>query len=331
MGADEEGQEMVARVAIVAPGSMGAAVGAHLRAHGAHVSTYLAGRSAQTAERARAAGLAVAADEVELVRGADVFLSIVPPRAAAETARLIAAAMEQSSAAPIYADCNAVAPETVRAIGRTIAAAGAQFIDASIVGGPPRPGTSGPRFYASGPDVSGLLRLREHGLDLQPVGPEIGQASALKMCYAMWTVGTHVLATELLIAAALAGVEDPLLAGFRESEPSFEPYWNILDPLLRWKPGTSELGARLAERWDVSPDGRVWTFSLRRGIQFREPYSELTSLDVALTFERFREAADAAPNAVEWANVEKIEALDRYTVRITLRDPRDLVRPPTRA
>ena len=103
-----------ARVAIVAPGSMGAAVGAHLRAHGASVSTCLAGRSASSAERARAAGLTVVADEVELVRTADLFLSIVPPGGAAETAQRIAAAMRRAGAAPVYVECNALAPETAR-------------------------------------------------------------------------------------------------------------------------------------------------------------------------------------------------------------------------
>jgi len=315
----------VTTVAIIAPGSMGAAVGAHLRAHGADVSTCLAGRGAQSAERAHAAGLTIVADDVELVRTADMFLSIVPPRAAAETADRIAAAMGQSGTAPLYADCNAVAPETARAIGRTIAATGAPFVDASIFGGPPRPAIAGPTFYACGPDVSRLMRLRDYGLDVRPVGPEIGQASALKACYAAWITGTHALAAELLTAAALAGVSDSLLAAFREMEPAFEPYWNVLDPLLRWKPGTTELDPRLAERWEISPDGRVWTFTLRRGIQFRKPWSELTSEDVKLSFDRFRASAGGRLHAGEWANVETVEALDRYTIRITFRDPRDLV------
>jgi 3-hydroxyisobutyrate dehydrogenase-like beta-hydroxyacid dehydrogenase len=211
------------KVAILSPGSMGAAVGAHLRSHGASVSTCLIGRSVSSADRARAAGIGVVADEVELVGSADVFLSIVPPGAAAETAERIAAAMRRAARAPVYAECNAIAPETARAIGRTVGAVGAPYVDAGIVGGPPRPGGSGPRFYASGPELSGLLSLRAHGLDVRPVGSEIGQASALKMCYAMWSKGSAALAVQLLVAARLTGVSEALLAQFHESDPEFIP------------------------------------------------------------------------------------------------------------
>src|SRR4029077_3104512 len=95
-----------------------------------------------------------------------------------------------------------------------------------------------------------------------------------------------------LAAAALAGVVEPLLAQLRESDPGFLPYWNVLEPLLQSKPGSCA-GRSLVERWDLSSDGRVWTFALRRGIQFRIPYSELTSEDVKFSFERFREVARA--------------------------------------
>lgn len=98
-------------------------------------------------------------------------------------------------------------------------------------------------------------------------------------------------------------------------------YWNIFDHLVRWKPGSTDLEPDLAERWDISQDGRVWTFFLRKGVQFHKGYGELTSEDVKFTFDRFQDKALASPNAGDWANVEKIETPDRYTVRITLRDP----------
>lgn len=313
---------MAARVAILSPGSMGSAVGVHLRAHGAEVSTCVEGRGLGSVERVRAAGLTLVPDLVELVRSADIVLSIVPPHAASETAARVAAAMRAAAKAPAYADCNAVTPQTVRAIGETIAVVGAPFVDASIVGGPPRPGTAGPRFFGSGPDAPALARLRDHGLDVHVVGPEIGQASALKMCCAAWAAGTQALATELLVAGALSGVMGPLLAQLRQTDPGFLPYWNILEPLLRWTPGGGDSCAGVLERWEASPDGRTWTLALRRGVQFRIPFSELTSEDLRATFERFRESAADPESPGEWGNVERVEALDRYTVRVTLRDPR---------
>ena len=207
------------------------------------MSTCLAGRSASSAERARAAGLTVVADEVELVRTADLFLSIVPPGGAAETAQRIAAAMRRAGAAPVYVECNALAPETARAIGRTVTGAGIPYVDAGIVGGPPRPGGTGPRFYTSGPDLSGILALRGHGLDVRPVGSEIGQASALKMCYAMWSKGSAALAVQLLVAAKMTGVSDALLAQFRDSDPEFAP------DMERRLPGMPPKADRWSPRW----------------------------------------------------------------------------------
>ena len=63
-------------VAVIAPGNMGAAVGARLVAQGLEVLTSLAGRSPASAERAAAAGMRPAAD-AEIAQ-ADFLLSIVP-------------------------------------------------------------------------------------------------------------------------------------------------------------------------------------------------------------------------------------------------------------
>jgi L-threonate 2-dehydrogenase len=131
-------------VAIIAPGEMGHAVGARLRAHGARVITYLAGRSKRSVTRAQIAGMEVIADQADLVRQAEIFLSIVPPAAAAGLAGQMAEAIRRVDASVTYVDCNAVSPTTTEAVGRTIADAGARFIDAGIIGSPPTPGTPDP-------------------------------------------------------------------------------------------------------------------------------------------------------------------------------------------
>jgi 3-hydroxyisobutyrate dehydrogenase-like beta-hydroxyacid dehydrogenase len=66
-------------VAIMAQGTMGAGVGKRLHESGADVRTLLVGRSAESAERARAAGMQPMADKTALLDGADFFLSILPP------------------------------------------------------------------------------------------------------------------------------------------------------------------------------------------------------------------------------------------------------------
>jgi len=74
----------------------------------------------------------------------------------------------------------------------------------------------------------------------------------------------------------------------------------------------------LAERWEVSADNKVWTFFLRRGVEFHRGYGEVTSDDVKFTFERVRSNNSGSLYAEGYADIEKIEALDRYTVRFHL-------------
>ena len=71
--------------AVIAPGAMGAAVGARLVEHGAVVWTVLEGRSPASAARAQTAGML--SIDARQIGEADVMLSIVPPGAASALAR----------------------------------------------------------------------------------------------------------------------------------------------------------------------------------------------------------------------------------------------------
>jgi len=206
-------------VGIVSPGDMGHVVGQVLLEHGLRVITSLHGRSPRTYQLAQEAGIVDVETEQALVEEADIVLSILVPAQAEEAALRIATALEQTGADLLYADCNAIAPATVQKIATIILKAGGRFVDASIIGPPPRqPGTT--RFYASGPDVDiqKFAQLSQFGLDVPVLGTEIGQASAIKMCYAALTKGTTALCTELLTAAQALGVADALDAEFQKSQ-----------------------------------------------------------------------------------------------------------------
>ena len=121
-------------VAVIAAGAMGSAVGRRLAAHGVTVLTSLCGRGAATERRAREAGMTPVADD--RLAGADVILSILPPAAALPFAERMA---PQLCGRPgLFVDCNAVSPDTVLRIGTVIAASGAAFLDAGIIGTPQR-------------------------------------------------------------------------------------------------------------------------------------------------------------------------------------------------
>jgi 3-hydroxyisobutyrate dehydrogenase-like beta-hydroxyacid dehydrogenase len=208
----------MAVVAIVAQGMMGAGVGRRLDESGAEVRTLLSGRSAESAARAAAAGMRPMADEAALLLGADFFLAILPPGEAEALARQLAPTLSSLDRKPVYVDCNAVSPKTAIAIGRSIAPTGADFVDAGIIGGPPRPGYS-PTIYASGPQARQTAVLRDWGIDWRVIDGPIGAASALKMSYAGITKGTTAIASAMLLGAARFGCGEALIAELSESQP----------------------------------------------------------------------------------------------------------------
>ena len=237
-------------IAVLGTGNMGHAVGRALRHRGPRVITALDGRSDRSREIAELAGIEDRGDVTTLIREADIVLSILPPRAAAEFAGEAASAMASSRNAPTFVDCNAVSPESAQAIAQLFLDTDAAFVDVGIVGGPPGE-NSVPRFYASGPDVQLIAVLNGMGIELKDMGGMIGDASALKMCYAAMTKGTLALHTAVLVAAERLGLSLPLIAEFESSQPSVLESMRIRVPWLatdaeRWIREMEEIAATFA-------------------------------------------------------------------------------------
>lgn len=204
-------------VAILSPGDMGHSVGHVLVDHGMKVLTCLQGRSERTKALAHKSGIKEVPSYGQLVHDVDILLSILVPAQAVNAATDVAGAIRESRKSIIYVDCNAVSPQTKKQIGQIIMGAGSQFVDVGIIGSPPgRRGAT--KFYASAPRLDEFKSLAEYGLDIRPVGTEIGLASGLKMTYAALTKGFTAISTELLVAAQQMGLYDALTTELRESE-----------------------------------------------------------------------------------------------------------------
>jgi len=193
-------------IGIVSPGFMGAALGGALRDGGGRVVTTLEGRSARSGRLAEAAGLEVLDTLDDVLVAAEVILVVTPPDVASGVARRVAEAAGRTSAHPLVADLNAIAPTTVAAIGATLAGAGLDLVDGSISGPPPST-----RPYLSGPRAAEIAALPWR--DVSPIvlpGPT-GQASAVKMCTASVYKGTTAVVTQALRAADHYGVLDQVM------------------------------------------------------------------------------------------------------------------------
>ncbi|WP_025373361.1 ABC transporter substrate-binding protein [Advenella mimigardefordensis] len=132
-------------------------------------------------------------------------------------------------------------------------------------------------------------------------------------------------------SASPAGFDIAQYAAVTDSEASAATVYN---GLVAFKRGSTEVIPALAEKWDISADGLVYTFHLRRGVKFHTtrfftPTRELTADDVVYTFERmmskehpFRKAYPADfPYFTDMGldkNLKSVEKVDDHTVKFTL-------------
>jgi 3-hydroxyisobutyrate dehydrogenase-like beta-hydroxyacid dehydrogenase len=157
---------------------------------------------------------------LDAVMEADLLLSIVPPANALAFAEQTAFALKSARRKPVFADCNAVSPATVRHIHAVVSATGAEFVDAGIIGSPPVPGGKGPHLYASGESAPKLSVLCDHGLDLRVLKGPVGAASALKMAFAGISKGSIAIVAAMILAAERSGSAEALRQELSESEQS---------------------------------------------------------------------------------------------------------------
>jgi 3-hydroxyisobutyrate dehydrogenase-like beta-hydroxyacid dehydrogenase len=240
----------IEHVAILSPGDMGAGIGGVLRKSGLDVLTCLDGRSNLTRLRALESDIREVGFMDDVVKEADIILSVLPPGDAVPIAERVARSLGRVRTGVTYVDCNAISPQTSKRIEAVITGAGASYIDAGIIGGPPSGPDSGTRFFCSGPDTSAFEALGGHGLDVRVVGPDIGQASGLKMVYAASTKGTTALWTELLAAARALGLDDALgreLESSRIAAQVMRAIPSMPRRSRRWVAEMEEIAATFAE------------------------------------------------------------------------------------
>ncbi|MFN3283544.1 MAG: ABC transporter substrate-binding protein, partial [Pseudothermotoga sp.] len=96
---------------------------------------------------------------------------------------------------------------------------------------------------------------------------------------------------------------------------------NVFETLVAYDADVKEIHPLLAESWEVSPDLKEWIFKLRKGVHFQkgkfQDGREMTAEDVKYSFER---EISISP-MVRIYMVDRVEVLDKYTVKIILKYP----------
>jgi len=271
-------------VAVLHPGEMGTAIATGVRAGGHRVVWSSEGRSRATHQRAELAGLDAVADLASAVLVADVILSVCPPDAAFD----VAVAVADLGFSGVYVDANAVAPSTAGRIALRVAAAGADYVDAGIIGGP-----SAPRLFLAGAracEVADLFPVEKPVtpvvLNTQAGGTEeVYAASALKMVYAAWSKGTTALLVAVAAAADGLGVASALHEEWARSQPG-----------LQARLAASAGVARKAWRWEGEMNEIAETL---RGVGLPDGFH----LAAAEIYARMAEFKDAEPPSAQLQDV----------------------------
>ena len=126
-----------------------------------------------------------------------------------------------------------------------------------------------------------------------------------------------------------AAPRDTIVLGTTDKITTLDPansydYWtwfvfqNTAQALVGFKPGTTEIIPQLATSWTVSPDGKAYTFKLRRGVTFTDG-APFNAQAVKFSFDRALKlkGPEGAVGLIE--NIQAVSVVDPYTVRITLK------------
>lgn len=207
----------IQKIGIISPGAMGISVAATMQNSGFDVYWASAGRSADTIARAEEHNLLDAQTTANLCATCDAIVSVCPPHTAVSIAEEVIA----TGFTGIYLDANAIAPHKAKHIAELMGAAKITFVDGSIIGGPAwEPQRTW--LYLSGEQAELAASFFAAGpLETAVIGTEIGQASALKMCFAAYTKGTTALLSMIVAGAEAMGVRASLEAQWSRNGSDF--------------------------------------------------------------------------------------------------------------
>ena len=282
------------------PGEMGVAVASALIAGGWSVCSHLESRSPASRAAAEATGITQLGSLDEVVAAVDLVISLVPPAAAEEVARAVAAAARDTGRQPMYLDLNSVAPDTVKSVANALAASGLECTDGAFVGSAADLGghTS---LYLSGPRAAELVATLPESLHATRLGGEVGSASAFKLAFAGFNKSLVALFLEVMGAAELTGKPAELLSCLRAFYPG------TIETVERLLPSYPKHAARRAVELD---ELARWLESERRDPAWAEAARDTLSRYAALSIDGERRWTFAEALAAWFSGAPRWQAGD---------------------
>jgi peptide/nickel transport system substrate-binding protein len=135
----------------------------------------------------------------------------------------------------------------------------------------------------------------------------------------------------LALMAGSAWAKDSVTIAMQLEPPHLDPtsaaaqaidsvvYSNIFEGLTRFM-GDGSVVPGLAESWEISEDGTVYTFKLRSGVTFHDG-SAMDAEDVKFSFDRARAEDSTNAQKALFAGITAVDVVDPQTVQVTLDAP----------
>jgi 3-hydroxyisobutyrate dehydrogenase-like beta-hydroxyacid dehydrogenase len=205
------------KVGFLGFGEVASAFSGWLKEAGVEVYTSLKNRSVKTQVLAEDCGVNTCKDNKTLAEISDILISAVTPAEAVNVAREVGKHVKG-----IYVDVNNISPGTAKeALGYI---ENGKTVDAAIIGGIKKEGIQ-VQIVASGSYAEQFSSLKQYGLNIKVISPDLGKAKTLKMLRSSYTKGVSALLLESLYSAYQMGLDEELMKclestecpGFRES------------------------------------------------------------------------------------------------------------------
>lgn len=214
--------ERIQRVAIIGFGEVGSIFSTDLTKQGIEVSVYdILLRSkrhrARLFEKARSCGVKCVPNFRQCVSDAALVISAVTASSALEVAKHAGPILNSSQ---VFLDINSVSPETKSKAARLIQRNDAKFVEAAVMAAVPGPRLKVPMLLGGNHAVAASKLLGAIGMNAKALSPQIGLASAVKMCRSVVMKGLEAVALECLFAARRYGAEDAVLESLTATYPS---------------------------------------------------------------------------------------------------------------
>jgi 3-hydroxyisobutyrate dehydrogenase-like beta-hydroxyacid dehydrogenase len=170
-------------------------------------------------QRALDSGVRAAGSTADVCSEADIVISAVTADSAVTAAKQAAPHLKPLQ---IYIDLNSVSPATKRQVEEQVRKGGASFVEFAVMAPVGGPGIAVPILSGGEKAQDVSARLNDLGMKITPVSPEIGTASATKLCRSIVIKGMEALMVDFSLASEKAGVMPAVIASLKASYPGMD-------------------------------------------------------------------------------------------------------------